>query len=407
MKNGLGQRGAVALVAILVSLMGSAAHAGTSGTDAGTPDPSGLATHCPGGTNCPGQENGPGIYVSESGSSCLWLDDVGPLRFCPESFENTPPRAGGVSSVRLKGRLWTGAEATELLSDPILVRTEGGQKGSLLKVDPSAVANTSRLGFTYQLSGAATPALALGSTLPKLTLLITVNAAATAYSLELTFTEVAIAGAPFPEKPDTQLKLYRYQAWYNNPRQHLSGHYCSEPNDAKATLKDKTPLALSVLPGHQVNGATGVIKASANSVTVACVSGAIVSCMENWNYLPWNATLKAAGNPTLFLGACIQGKRAAYFAHSKVKPHQNFFSYTTEGTEVLIRDNVLNFANVGVNQGNIEAIWDVEGAVCFNPINQRQPIFALKDWNPQAQLLLPTCTAADIQLHRIITGKVP
>ncbi|MCY1022835.1 ADYC domain-containing protein [Pyxidicoccus sp. MSG2] len=408
MKDGIDQRSAVALMAILVSLVGCTAHGSitSTATDGGTPEVSELATHCPGGTTCPGDGNGPGIYVSDTGSYCLWLYPASNLRFCPESFENQPARGDGVSSVRLKGRLWSGAEDTVVLSTPIQVRYDGDKQGSLLKVEPSTVPGTSRLGFTYLLEGAVNPAHVVGSTLPKLMLLFRVDTP-DAYTLELTFTEVALAGAPNPDRPDTQLKLFRYRARYDNTRRNISGYYCSEPGDAQATPEgEKTPLSLSVLPAHQVNGATGVINTSASSVTMACVSGAIVTCMENWGYVPWNPTLEANGNPTLLLGACIQGKRAAYFAHPKTHPYQDFNSYTVEGTDIRIRDNVINFGKLSIEQGNIEAIWNTTGAVCFNPTNQRRPdLFNLEYWNQEALPLLPACTAQDIQPHRIITGK--
>jgi hypothetical protein len=127
--------------------------------------------------------------------------------------------------------------------------------------------------------------------------------------------------------------------------------------------------------------------------------------MEEWDYHPWNEDfLKAKkADPTLLLGACIQGKRAAYFAHPNLVPN-DLRSYTVEDTQVSIQDDWIN--TEAIADSAIEAIWDDKGAVCFNPLNQRRPDrFVLQLWNHEALKKIPTCTPEHRAPNRLITGK--
>ncbi|HZH18402.1 MAG TPA: ADYC domain-containing protein [Archangium sp.] len=362
----------------------------------------GASVNCPGGSPCDGDDNGPGIYVGSAGSNCLWLTTGLDLRFCPESFQNIPARHGDPERVRVKGRSWWKGKSTEIISGEVRVRLGKGKETALLAVSPPDTASPSQLGFVYlHPDNAGKRVHAQGKMLSKLTLLFAVDipGGKATIPIELSFEETAIPG-------DSGRKLYRYQGAYNNPMSGLSGPFCATPADSKSSpTSDKSALEFSLLAGHQVNGETGVIQKSGNSVTLACVSGAIATCMEEWRYYPWNKDFLKANNadPTLLLGACIQGKRAAYFAHPNLGSN-DFRSYTVEDTQVSIQDDWIN--TEAIADSAIEAIWDDKGAVCFNEVNQRRPDrFKLKYWNPQALEKIPDCTPEHRKPNRLIIGK--
>ena len=363
----------------------------------------GATTTCPIGSTCEDKDNGPGIYVGNAGSNCLWLATGRDLRFCPESFQNIPAGRGKPERVKVKGRRWLEGKSTEITSGEVRVRLGKDKETALLAVSPPDTASPSRLGFVYLHPDKAGERVnAQGERLSQLTLLFTVDppgVGAAPIPIELSFEETAIPGA-------SGLQLYRYQGAYNNPMSGLSGPFCSKPADFKSSpTSDKAALEFSLLAGHQVNGETGVIQKSGDSVTLACVSGAIATCMEEWRYYPWNKDFLKANNadPTLLLGACIQGKRAAYFAHPNLAPN-DLRSYTVEDTQVRIHDDWLN--TEAIPDSEIEAIWDAKGAVCFNPVNQRRPDrFILQLWNPKALKKIPTCTPEHRAPNRLITGK--
>ena len=361
----------------------------------------GSSTTCPGGSTCEDRDNGPGIYVGNAGSNCLWLATGHDLRFCPESFQNIPAGRGKPERVKVKGRRWVAGKSTEITSGEVWVRLAKDKETPLLKVSPPDTASPSQLGFVYLHPGKAGERVhAQGRMLSQLTLLFTVarpGSAAAPIPLELSFEETDIPSA-------SGLQLYRYQGAYKNPRSGLSGPFCSKPADSKSSpTSDKSALKFSLLAGHQVNGETGVIQKSEDSVTLACVSGAIATCMEEWRYQPWNEAFLEAKNATPLLGACIQGKRAAYFAHPDLVPN-DLRSYTVEDTQVSIQDDWIN--TEAIADSAIEAIWDDKGAVCFNPVNQRRPDrFILQLWNPKALKKIPTCTPEHRAPNRLITGK--
>jgi hypothetical protein len=115
----------------------------------------------------------------------------------------------------------------------------------------------------------------------------------------------------------------------------------------------KTPVTF--LPGRTVDAVSARVTAEPSAVTMACGSGAIATCLD-WNYRP------PAISDDLY-GACLQAKRAAYFARSG-----DYRSYTYAGTEIALRDD---FVNKGGPLGRLEAVWKRDGAECLIDANLR------------------------------------
>lgn len=379
MNDRLNPRAALALATMLVLCTGRVAFAENGDCKLG---------------QCRTDPNGRGIYVVETGSYCPWLSINGQsARFCPEAFENISASETDRSpSVRLSGRLLVSGQESAVTSDPISAMLPSGTRVHLVGAGALDSTAPSRLVFSYSTRDAPRPTLVQGEALKELILEIGIQGR----RFELSFEETQAPG-----RSPGQL-VYQYQGWFRDPQGSGVKHaYCMQPDGAS----DPTfvPAPVSILPHRRVNGLSGVISDAPSAVTLACHSGAIVTCM-NWGYLPWSPALSGLtqAKATRLLGACIQGKRAAYFV-----TQLDYGSYTREGTPITLQDAWVH--PNGVEEAKLEAIWNAEGLLCFNRRNQRNR----PDMDPAAvalptELLLniPACTPPDFSLSSLAEDEL-
>ena len=347
-----------------------------------------LAAANPGCTECT-EPNGRGIYVAKGNSYCIKYNPNGEEQFCPEGFVQTASPGGTL--VELKGRLVNAkGEDSE----------QGFKVGAVLKGQPMRVLGVStrasvlgrpaaRLIFAIAPENGA-PVTVTGSALSDLTLRIRINPPpmqtwALPRVIDFRFEEVGV-----PKTPDS---LYEYKGTWSLPNNNgVTGLLCDGPVN---------PKNLSVLPDKRVDGMQGTVTDEGRRVTVACGSGAIVTCM-NWGYQPSRLSAPSPEENAL-LGACIQAKRGAYLGGAE--------SYTEQGVQIALRDNYSDAQGHGpINNAAItalEAIWTHKGAACLNPDQMRSPKVH-QNLKMTGLPLPPTCpkNIADWwKLGRLATGK--
>lgn len=325
------------LVAALVMSPKTCALIGDGGKiepDAGVPDvDAGTSrTDCPTGKCDDDSGNGKGIYVVEGGNYCLG----GP--WCPEAFFNT-----ALGGVELELRNQFRVRETRRL--PVSAKVDGHD---VILLD--IISSEGLLLVHYREPGGTDHQLA-GADLTRLKLFIAGSSLDSSLAaIELTFGRTVNTGTGVME----------YQVFFNGKL------YCSDTE------------MVAFLPNKRVDGRTGFVTDAPGATTMACRSGAIVTCME-WGYRPW---LGQAGIQEAF-GSCIHAKRAAYFVGKN-----DFNCYTSNSTAIQIQDKV------GIKSGPlrvIEATWTPNGAVCLSPQNRRHasgpPL--------PTQQILPPCGPAD------------
>ncbi|AEI68191.1 ADYC domain-containing protein [Corallococcus macrosporus] len=128
-------------------------------------------------------------------------------------------------------------------------------------------------------------------------------------------------------------------------------------------------VASVLLPQRQVDGLNAAVRPHDETLTVACETGAIATCMD-WGYQPWTPDTRQTDPDREFVfGACLQAKRAAYFVGQG-----DLRTYTVSGTEILRRDahGFGRDSNDDLQELEyLEALWSPRGAECLNLVNRR------------------------------------
>jgi hypothetical protein len=304
----------------------------------------------------PDKGNGRGIYVVEGGNYCvpyLGPDEV----FCPEAFSSTTE--GVVLGGYIEGR------RTKIYQGRHSLRVQGIIKGQAVELTGLSAVGTnlvvsykSPLGTVQNVSGQ-------NLELIKFTLQ---DARGANYEMGFTL-----------RSPDNGVQQYTVQIipktyHYSQPS------YCQDQNGNATTV--------SFLPGRQVDHRTASVTTTGNLVTMACDTGAIVSCLK-WGYRPWEAPAKLIPQRRNDLfGACMQAKRAAYLGGTR--------SYTRNGTPIMVRDSHVSKGNL---PNRLEAYWTPSGAACLNRENRRHPEIPLPvDAGP------PPCANYTPQPDWLLTG---
>jgi hypothetical protein len=299
---------------------------------------------CPTGT-CNDQNNGLGIYVGESFHYCIPRDTSSRTAYvCPERFEYSSA-AGGFQLV------------TEFLPDGVGTWPSSPQYKSF--------------SVTARLSGAPVTVLDISSEQGgELTFLVKTGASETlpVSGAELERLVLGFSGWEFnfemkfaPADEESGITLYK-------------GLYSSQGGVWQSLCADNVERTV-FLPERAVHGRSAFITSMPESTTLACRTGAIATCMV-WGYRPW---LNGGGSDELY-GACLQAKRAAFFAE-----YGDYTSYTVPGTPLAMHDQ----AGILV-QGmpGVEAIWGPRGAICLSPeyrrISPGDPLPALPANHPLA-----------------------
>ena len=325
-----------------------------------------IANECTGCT----QPNGRGIYVVDNAHYCITSNMNGRKmvsRFCPEAFLEVSD-AAGLSRVELAGSFFAGAPSTLLEVEPSpRLRVTAIYKGKHVPlVGVETKSPNSRLIFFYDKSPAEPRAVLKGADLANLTLEITVP------TIKLAPSSTYLLN--FKEEPTHPSSLPRYTVTWR-PKANAAG-------ESRALCTGPTNI-MSLLPGKRVNGRSGKVMDQANATTLSCESGAIIPCMK-WGYTPSQLNYTDAEENRL-LGACIQAKRAAYFAKSG-----DYGSYTVNGMAINMKDHLPIPGYTPVKNESfalLEAIWTEDGAKCLNPQYRRKPTVSL----PNDPLPVPTC----------------
>lgn len=329
-----------------------------------------LPSDCPTG-QCDPDPNGLGIYVGEGGNYCRTggaTDD----RFCPEAFVNT---STGVA-LRLRDRQ---GKNRVIESQPILGELVTGDPTTSGSVTVRAIrGNGTELAIDYEHQGAQRTLK--GADVGKLQLWISWTVVRDGYRRSLKLT-------PMASNDPNAGQLRRYELSFQNDAGQWVPH-CAQPQASGVG----SPGAVFV-PGKAVDGVNGAVTTDPNVTTVACQSGAIVSCLA-WGYTPWDpATGQGDAKRDYVFGSCLQAKRAAYFVG-----RGDLSSYTTTGTPILKRDQFGYGAKQELDTEAVEALWSPRGAECLNLQHRRHPEIPIADthgvppcpkpvdWMPEAKL---------------------
>nr|WP_246356774.1 ADYC domain-containing protein [Pyxidicoccus fallax] len=324
---------------------------------------------CPTGTCDPGCSNGLGIYVAERGNYCFGAPEHPDERsvrrggaFCPEAFVNR--ELEGKQTVMLRGLAWPGWTPVELPVSAV--------HGDVVKAVRSARIKDGNFQLTLD-----DDSFFSGVSISQVELRVGANPNAPAYRLGFGEHELGVTS--------------RYRVQYtgaDGPKPLCAGPYPNSP-----------PARTAFLPGRAVDGWNAYVTEEPNVVTMACETGAIVTCSQVWGYVPWNT---GKGQPDTMLetiyASCLQAKRAAYFVEAG-----HLRSYTRSGIEVRRRDQLNIKADV---IEDVEAVWGPQGAECITPENNR-----LKDPQLASQLQelatkygVPSCKSGE---GTLVTGPFP
>lgn len=299
---------------------------------------------CPTGNCEPGNLNGKGIYTVEGGNYCFF--NFGNGRFCPESIVND--KTYGVVLELRDHNAPLSFQRRTLKADYRATPNAQPQEATLLSIR----SDKSQLSLRYSVAGKEYTAT--GSDLTRFTFKV--------LGLETAHGDASpLAAYEFTVSPSGQFNgLTQYAIQYrdfstNEQRWHCQGNGMSRKPDSLVTF----------LPQVRVSGVSGLAQPEPNVLTMACQTGAIVTCMS-WGYTPWNDQGDIDNDRDHVFRSCIQAKRAAYFVGKG-----DLTSYTKTGTEIFLRDQY----GVGLKQGDViphlEAIWSPTGAVCVNPDSLR------------------------------------
>lgn len=290
---------------------------------------------CPTGSCDPGSGNGRGIFIKASSNYCFELSD-GYFSFCPEGFVTTD------KGVQIRLRDYTNPE---IVHEATVTATLGGLAPvELLSVDVQG----GELSITYD----EKPGLqqtAMGADLERLVLTFEATPLHGGGGGPPVTYELNIKG----DKPNG-LAVPRYDVYYRRPSK--SGP--AKPWARYCNVFKQDPRT-SFFAGHPVDGLTAEVGDEPSAVTMSCETGAIDTCLE-WGYRPWDdsKTQSLTISRDLF-ASCLQAKRAAYLAGLGDPT-----SYTTDGTEILVRDHFGIRDDLAGNRP--EALWGPGGALCLD-----------------------------------------
>ncbi|MFL5352042.1 ADYC domain-containing protein [Archangium sp.] len=320
---------------------------------------------CPTGNCDPGNLNGKGIYTVEGGNYCFF--NFGDGRFCPESLVNDKTD-GVVLEVRDRNSPLSFQRRT-IKARYKATPNSAAQDATLLSI------RGDKSQFSLRYSVAGNEATATGNDLTKFTFSV--------HGLETAHGDASpLAGYEFTITPVGLFKgLTQYAIQYldlstNEQRWHCQGDGMVRKADSLVTF----------LPQERVSGVSGLAQPETNVLTMACQTGAIVTCMS-WGYTPWNDKGELDNDRNHVFRSCLQAKRAAYFVG-----RGDLTSYTKTGTEIYLRDQY----GVGLNQGDVvphlEALWSPTGAVCVNPDSLRHLKNQPTVTQQAGKFGIPTCT---------------
>jgi hypothetical protein len=214
------------------------------------------------------------------------------------------------------------------------------------------------------------------------------------YSYEWIVSEVPVAPLDGSASPPPWLKRYEssYRMVFGYPYTTEWQRHCVTSGIARQA---------SFLGGLTVGGLYAETEVDFSAVTVSCETGAIDTCLT-WGYTPGGLpnpgeNLEAARE---IYGACLQAKRAAYFAGPGGGAYR-LTSFTVPHTPVVVRD-ALGVMGPYLDVEYVEAVWGPEGARCLNPNNARVPEFRdLLDRAPH----LPLCEEKWWKRGLLVTGR--
>jgi hypothetical protein len=329
------------------------------------PAPMGIVTECPTGHCDPENPNGQGIYAVEQGNYCF-LDSHKEERYCPEAFIQSA--TGVMLAMRVR------PSPFEMRNVPVsavyrALPEAAPQAVELLQVGTDPLHRT-RLQLRYRLGGVEKSAA--GNELSQFTFSMTFlePVGSTHEQVEYDF---KLQPAP---SPTSEGGLDQYTLLYH------PGHGDALPwlRHCDQTGDDKETSVVSFLPRERVSGMSAYVTRDDDVLTVACRTGAIVTCM-NWGYTPWQ---EQSGEPDkereYAFGSCLQAKRAAYFVR-----YGDLKSYTLNGTPIRLKDAY------GIKEEsitNLEAVWSPGGATCLNREYRRRMEVPINDVAE-----VPTCGA--------------
>jgi ADYC domain-containing protein len=387
-----------------------------------------LATGCPVGTSCGGgSENGLGIYTSKTAQYCFSIGLQASV--CPESFINTESvvavqapatgaSGGQPGSSKVKLRYWlddSGGDGFDLSGysqDDATMPSVGvgaslfdlasGQMTPVILV--SIKSDQGRLSVTYT-KGQTTNVATTREELQQLR--FRVEVATPAY----TFSSVEMRIEPDGDPATSVLPRYKVFVtpyWTEIPA------LLDQPGQEIVLCRgsDGTGLPASFLGGKTVSGINARVTENKDAVTIGCQTGSIDTCMDmgataKWHYAPWNPAATEPQSGDYLFATCLQAKRAAYFVGSG-DPR----SFTTDGTELQLRDPFGIHTDDISGTAALEAVWSPHGAVCLNPGNARHPELLPQEYTApaggQQKPKLPPCdsaTWADYKFGKIATGK--
>nr|MCU0687648.1 ADYC domain-containing protein [Polyangiaceae bacterium] len=324
-----------------------------------------------------------GIYIGASNnSSYCFADDSNPSVFCPERFVS----AGG--GVRLESRA---AELPDVTYSTPVHLSRFLLAGGWVPVELISVqAKATELEVRYQFNG--TVFTARGADLSWLRFEFPAPDGQP-YGYEWVIDEVPVAPIGGADPPRW---LKRYESSY---RLVFEGPYATEWR--RHCVTSDIPRQASFLGGTKVDGLYADVASDKFVTTVSCETGAIDTCLT-WGYTPWglpNPGENIEESRELY-GACLQAKRAAYFAGPEGGAYR-LTSFTVPHTPIVVRDTFGVMGN-NLEVEHVEAVWGPEGARCLNPTNARVPKFrSLLHAAPS----LPPCDSDWRKYGRLVTGR--
>lgn len=317
-----------------------------------------MASLCPTGGCDPGNLNGRGIYTEKDSNYCV-QDSRGGM-WCPEAFVNRQAGVGAQQAgVAILYRRIDDRHIRETRLHAMLTHEDGSQENIRLV---NIRASESRLSIEY--TAADGSQLRTTGLEPPSSLWLGFYPD---HDVDLRSRgDILAMRGPFGPfvllmlKKDSPLTsgsgnstIHRYHVDYISP--------LGVP--ISTCDSDGAPAPTSFVGAKRVDAVSAEVWDQPEVTTMGCETGAIVACLA-WGYTPWNPKTGDPNKSDYLFRTCLQAKRAAYFVG-----HQEFTSYTVNGTRIVRRDPFGITRDTVVPR--VEALWSPRGAECLNPDNRR------------------------------------